>query len=346
MNFIKFNSVLVFLISFNSFSQFSQFNRIKDSKILSEEEAEISLIYDKPEELRILAFDIPIYSSKISGIETSPFELRLGMNYIGKGKINGGFSQKFSLKSFIRDQNIIKDLQSLGPYEPIKYSNEYEGYLNYFFVEKTAIKKQSVLVCEDLNYNYLAILNVHRINKFGLSLGVIGGKTKYDLGNLKMNLTSYNTPITSLNEEFFRQHTNQNYLFLKVGVAYNKLTNFIVDSEKYGKKFGTESWLLSGNLLFAVQNKFQDVIAVGFGSPSRYVIENEFVKKIPLGFEIGAKKSTRGNSGSLDTRLRYQPGLSGKFELMFLVSISYQIDFFHLKEFEIPDLFKFKKKNC
>ncbi len=161
-----------------------------------------------------------------------------------------------------------------------------------------------------------------------------------------MNLTSYNNPITSLNEDFFRQHTIQNYLFLKVGVAYNKLTNFVVDSEKYGKKIGTESWLLSGNLLFAVENKFQDVIAVGYGSPSRYVNENEFVKKIPFGFEIGAKKSTRGNSGSLDTRFRHQPRLSGKFELMFLISISYQIDFFHLMEFEIPDLFKFKKKKC
>lgn len=74
MSFIKFNSALVFFISFNSFSQFSQFNRIKESKILSEEEAEISLIYDKPEELRILAFDIPTISGvKFSGLETGIF---------------------------------------------------------------------------------------------------------------------------------------------------------------------------------------------------------------------------------------------------------------------------------
>jgi hypothetical protein len=344
MNFKKFNLVLVFFISFNSFSQFSPLDGLKKTKFLSEEETEISLIYDKPEELRILAFYIPtLVGVKFSGMETSIFDLRLGMYYIGKGKLNGGFSQKFTLKSLPLYHDIDSDI--IGPYDPIKFSNEYEGYLNYFFVEKTDIKKQSVLVCADLRYEYYTSLNVHRINKFGLSLGVIGGKMKYDLGKLKMNLTSYYNPNTSLNEEFFEQHTNQNYLFLKAGVAYNKLTDFVVDSEKFGKKIGTVSWLFSANLLFAVQNKFQDVILGGF-SPTRYVIENEFVKKNPIGFEIGAKQSTRGNTVSLDTRLRYQPGLSGRFGLMFLASVSYQIDFFHLKEFEIPDLFKFKKKKC
>lgn len=257
--------------------------------------------------------------------------------------MNGGFSQNFTLKSLPNVQDI--DSESLGPYDPIKFSNDYEGYLNYFFVEKTGIKKQSVLLCDDTRYEYYTNLNVHRINKFGLSFGVIGGKMKYDLGKLKMNLTSYTTPITLLNEDFFRQHTNQNYLFLKAGVAFNKLTDFVVYSEKYGKRIGTESWLFSANLLFAVQNKFQDVILGGF-SPTRYVIENEFVKKNPIGFEIGAKKSTRGNTFSFDSRLRYHPGLSGINGLMFLASVSYQIDFFHLKEFEIPNLFEFKKKKC
>jgi hypothetical protein len=344
MSFIKFNFVLAFFISFSSFSQFSPLDGLKKTKFLSEEEAEISLIYDKPEELRILAFDIPTLTGvKVSGMEMSIFDLKIGLNYIGKGKLNGGLSQKFTLFSLPNNQDI--DFESLGPYEPIKFSNEYEGYLNYFFVENTDIKKQTVLVCQDLRYEYFANINAHRINKFGLSLGVIGGKMKYDLGKLKMNLTSYNNPTTSLNEEFFRQHTNQNYLFLKAGVAYNKLTDFVVDSEKFGKKIGTESWLFSANLLFAVQNKFQDVILGGF-NPTRYVIENEFVKKNPIGFEIGAKKSTRGNTFSFDSRLRYQPGLSGRFGLMFLASVSYQIDFFHLKEFEIPELFKFKKKRC
>jgi hypothetical protein len=299
---------------------------------------DIKVLYDDPEELRILAFEIPIYTMKFSNMENCWYEMRLGMSYLGKGRINGGFYHKTSFKSM--NLGRFDDLSKVDvyPVEPRRFSNEYEGYLNIFLHEDLDEKKVGVIVNQKKNVLSYAEVDAHTLQKIGLSVGVIGGNLKYDLDKMNLNLVSFDQPTTTINESFFRQFTIQNYFILKAGGVFNRLIDLDIHTSQYGKKNGSSSWLLSANLLFALKNNFQDVYVNNNSSnnPTRYIIDNSLMKKNPIGFELGAKYAIKGNAASIDARYRYHPGFSKMFSSMLLVTVSYQIDFFHLKDWQSP----------
>lgn len=340
---------LFILFASNSFAQFpampgsttptvgpgSQGDRMLNQHFITTKnipEEDFELVSDNPELLRILALDIPIYSAKISSMETNWFEMRPGISYLGKGKLNGGFSYRISLIT-MGSRTIDNYFTNATPVEPIKNSKEFDAYLNFFFFEKLFEKKEGILVEAKRSIYTLALTNMHNLKKFGISVGAYGGKLNYNLGRTNLNLISYNQPTTTLSDKFSDQYTVQNYFVLKAGAVYNRLTDAEINTKKYGKKIGSTSWLISANLLYAVKNNFQDVNVGNNNQTTRYVIDHSIMKKNNIGIELCARYTVRGNALSMEAKYRYHPGLANVFSSMYMVSINYQLDFFHLKEF-------------
>jgi len=288
---------------------------------------------EDPKALNIIALEIPIWHMNGSLVNSSLYNIKTSLSYVGAGKVNGGAT--FNWRVFDRIYPSSYDDSDYGIHEMMvsKFkapaAQSLDVWVAYFFKEKLVPTKERVQLKRAGNTTYYTNVDTKAYKRTGVELGYSQGFTWYNMNNMRVAVEEPN----SGSKRFFEsnsQTTVQTFKVLKVGLIFTKAVNVNLEVEGYGTKRSGYVNQNSFNLLFAVQNRFDDVL-VGYPNTSNNSLEftrynfSDDNKRLPLGFEYKFKKYSKGWF-SYEAGAGYYPGLLKKINLGVFAGVSIQID--------------------
>jgi hypothetical protein len=125
--------------------------------------------------------------------------------------------------------------------------------------------------------------------------------------------------------------TMQNYKFIKVGIGRTKAVNLVLNAEGFGKRSAKHITTSNFNLIFAIQNDFDDVYV---GTPntttnklevSKHTISSDN-KKLPIGFEYTFREVSKNTYFTYEYGIKYLPGMMKNINLMVTFGVSVCFD--------------------
>lgn len=290
---------------------------------------------EDPYNLSILNLELPIWHLFGSMYNTSLYDVKSSLSYVGKGKINGGATFNWQLGDRIMPDS---DDRTEYVYTPMVMSQfktapaqSFEAWGTYFFREEDYPQEVSIRIKKVGNTIYYTNVEAHEVRKIGLRLGYKQGYTWYNMNNMDMIVAPAATPSLTETVNFNSMSTFQNYKMIKAGISITKSTNVKVQLEEYGERKSSGITMDNFNLIFAVQNDFEDVIV---GRPNTDNNTIEFVeylfsdenKRLPIGFEY-THKSYSKDWFSYEYGIGYYPGLMKKINIGVHFGASVSIDF-------------------
>lgn len=301
----------------------------------SKEIVYISEMKEDPKGLSLLSLEIPIWHLFGSKINTSFYDLKTSFSYVGTGKVNGGAT--FNMR--------LGDRTTPGTYERTDYvyqnmvmsqyetapAQSFEMWGAYFFTEKMKKKQVAITVEKVGNIIYYTNVDANQLTKIGLNLGYKQGFTWYNMNNTPMLVSAPETPTVTESVSFGSMSTVQNYKLLKTGITITQATNVKVTLEEYGERKSDNLVVNSFNVLFALQNDFENVLV---GRTDNNANELEFLpfnfsednKRLPIGFEF-TRKIYGKSLFTYEYGIGYYPGLMKNFNLGVNFGVSLNFDF-------------------
>lgn len=299
-----------------------------------------SEVYDAPEELSLFSINLPLYHGSFSKLNFSLYDLNGRIHYVGKGKINGGIAYRLGLADKLlpkteETNEIVRQNHVMSIFDP-EHAQNFDAYATYFFLEKEKnVNTNFTLKTEGHYYRttYYSKVRTKAIFKHGINLGYSQGFTWYNMNNTDLKL--YNRPNDITKEVNLQSmSTVQHYSFIKLGYQRQRIVNAKMKFEKYGVR-GVQQIIVTGaNLIYALQNDFDDVY-LGDYQPNngdkvyyeRYEVDpsNKFLN---VGIEFYQRFIFKRNLLSFEYRAGYLPGMMNNLNFMFNVGVNFQIDFF------------------
>ena len=314
-------ATIFIIVSLLSFSQ-------TDNKVLT-----IKSFEEKPDDLNFLSIQLPLWHLNGSPVNTSLYDLKGSFAYAGTKKLNGGIQYNWRLgdrllpDTYERTEYVYQNM-IYSKYKSAA-SKVIDFWANYFFTNKTKTSNESIELKRVGRTIYVTNVDVSQYCRTGINLGYRQGFTWYNLNNKPIILENTSTGVPlEFNEQ--SASTFQSFGIISAGLSFSKSVNFKVDIEDYGVKTMSRLNVSSFNLLFAVQNKFEDVLVGQLNTLSSQVefIEYAFSdenKKLPIGFEFNQRNYVK-SWGTFEYGIGYYPGLLKKINIGVHVGASIHLD--------------------
>ena len=281
-----------------------------------------SLIFDSPEDLRILSFNLPIWNIAVAKINTSIYDLNFATLY-HTPKYQAYVRYKYGLGDQIAPDSYEGSAghPQMFSVNKVPKSQEFNLMGTYFISsKKLATEERMKLKTTGKVTTFTTIPNT-TLKSVGLNLGYTQGFTWYNMNNASITGESGGT---SREYKLASMTTVQTYKFIKAGLSFTRATYVKAKFDNYGvRESGTliTTWL---NLICAVQNDFDDVFVpvdeFGNGGAEQTMIMrasiNEANKKLPVGIEFGQRFSSNKGFISLEYGVKYLPGFLGNINFM------------------------------
>lgn len=309
------------LISLSSFAQ-------KDQEVVYFTELE-----EKPKDLSVLSLELPIWHLTGSQVNFSLYDLKTSLTYLGGSKINGGatFNWKIGdriLPDTYEGLEYVNNNMVMSQNESVR-AQSLNVWGTYFFKESLEPVTETIRLKKVGNTIYVTNVDTKAFKRMGFNLGYTQGYTWYNLNNMSISVAREETPTAIETVSENSQSTMQDYKHIKAGITFTKAVNMKVNVKDYGVRKSNHITMNSFNVIYAIQNDFDDVY---WGRYNTYTNEVEYLpylftddnKKLPIGFEY-THKSMDSGWFSYEYGVGYYPGLLKKINIgvHFGVSVSF-----------------------
>jgi hypothetical protein len=299
----------------------------------------INSMTENPGKLSFLSLELPIWHLWGSPLNSSLYDLKSSLSYVGSGKFNGGATLNLQLGDRIAPDtyervDFVYQPMAMSQYETAP-AKSFEVWGSYFFTDKLKPKKVPITVKRVGDTIYFTNVDAHQQKKIGWRFGYKQGFTWYNMNNTEMLVSQAETPTVTESISYSSMSTVQSYKILKAGLTFSKATNVKVQLEDYGERTSKSLTLTSFNVLFAVQNDFENLV-VGKPNPSNNTIEflnynfSDENKRLPIGFEFNRKLYSKSII-SYEYGIGYYPGLMKRVNIGVNFGVSINIDFLRKK---------------
>ncbi|RFC53175.1 hypothetical protein [Brumimicrobium aurantiacum] len=297
-------------------------------------------IFDAPSQLSMFTLNIPIYHGSLSPINTSAYDLKASLQYIGKGPVNGRISYNYALGDKVNKTSLQGDeyvrVDNVIPFYHPKNAQTFNAEATFFFADYETIENTSIYLKTKKSYNtkttFYSNFKTKYITKHGVTVGVKQGYTWHHLNVNNLQLYNEEYDITR-SVDLGPMSTVQNYQHIKIGYQKQKIINVRKNFEKFGENGESKINVTGFNVLYALQNEFEDVY-LGEYYPNKddmtyyekYQIspENQFLN---FGFEFYQRFYNKESNFAFEYSLAYLPGMLYNINIMAQAGISFQIDF-------------------
>ena len=298
------------------------------------------VVSDRPEDLRMLGLTIPIWNASGSFFNCSLYDLNLTGTYYAN-KFQGSLRYKLG----VGDRMFPESLERMDyPNQPMlfsvneaKMSQELNAVGTYFFTSSESEQIETIHLKTAGNTSYVTKVPVKELTKIGVNFGYAQGFTWYNMNRMKVSYEFDDLPGTVIKDQSLSSMGSvQNYKFLKAGLTFSQSYNFKGNFEGYGDRTTSQLKTTYFNVIFALQNEFDDVYvsvpeSEDFnGELGQYVSRASIDaqnKKLPFGFEFGRKTMTKESGISTEFAIKYLPGFVGNINLMIELGASYTFNF-------------------
>lgn len=342
---MKMNKTIVLSIVFQLIFNISTFAQNEEDETLT-----YMVEYEAPEKLSMLSFNLPIWHLGLAKTNFSIYDLKGSIHYVGAGKINGGVSYKLGVGDKLipdTDEGIeyARSSYVMSMFKPGK-AQEVSAYATFFIKETTGSKEESYSIKKTGRIHYYTMVNTKYHKKHGISVGYSQGFTWYNMNKISLDLHSeqYNVSRT---EQLNSMSTVQQYKFITLGYQHIKSVNSKMNFAKYGFRDSRFITVTGANVIYAIQNKFDDVYFgsydpnAGGGNGTIYFEQfaiAESNKRLNIGVEFYQRYFIKRFPISFEYKVAYLPGLLKNLNVMLNIGVNFQIDALrgNLKKFEKP----------
>jgi hypothetical protein len=293
----------------------------------------ITSMEEKPEDLRFLTLELPIWHLTGSMVNFSLYDAKGTFAYNGSGKLNGGLSYNLKLgdrilpETYERTDYVYQNMIMSKFNAPSAQSLDVYG--TYFFKDEMKKVTETITLKRVGNVIYVTNVETDEYTRMGLTLGYNQGFTWYNMNNMDIVLVDPNTN-TNQTFNYSSMSTVQTHKMIKAGITISKAVNLKVNVEEYGTRTSAHLKTNTFSLIYAIQNDFDDVLV---GVPNTSSNEIQFLEyafsdenaRLPIGFEYKHKEHPKGWL-SYEYGVGYYPGLMKKINIGVHFGISLQID--------------------
>lgn len=297
------------------------------------------LIYDKPQEIKMMSLMLPLWNLAGSKINSSIYDLNTSLLYTDT-KFQGLVRYKMGLGDKIAPETY----EGAYPNHPLMFSinevpksQEFSAIGTYFLEGEDVIEEQRVKLKREGNVETVTDIPVSAYKSMGINLGYSQGFTWYNMNNTNVNAV-LRDDASEQTYKLASMSTIQNYKFVKIGATFLKTVDMKAEFDGYGiRDIGIvkTTWV---NVIGAVQNQFDDVyVPVSGGadndlssSQTVYVTKaniNDHNKKLAVGFEFGQRYSFKRSFFSFEYGVKYLPGLMNNLNFMIDLGLNININF-------------------
>ncbi len=251
------------------FSQEKENIEIK-SKANDKKNIDYFVVRDNPRDLKIGSLTIPIWNATGSLLNSSLYDLNL-MGTYHKERFHGNLKYRFSLLDRMFPESFEFGDYPNHPYvfsvNKVKNAQDVDAVGTYFLYFRQKKGEEPIPLRSAGNITYYTIVPVTYLYKMGVNLGYAQGFSWYNMNFMKLNYEFNDLPgIVRKDETFGSMGTVQTFKFIKTGLTFTKAYDFTGNFDGYGERTNGEITTTFFNLLFAVQNEFDDVYVPVFES--------------------------------------------------------------------------------
>lgn len=297
----------------------------------------IDKLEENPQDLSFFVIQLPIWHLAGSKINTSILDLKGDISYIGKSRFNSGLSYKYGMGDKIAPDtyeftdNLNKGL--IMSVNEVPKSQELELRGTFYFAENLRDIDETIKLKQVGNVNYVTTIKTKELVRTGINFSYSQGFTWYNMNNVELKFRPLASP-TEQNERLFSDismSTIQDYKFIKFGVSRSKAVSLKINAKGYGDKEVRRISVKNFNVIYAVQNKFDDVF-VGTENTNNNTVElvrysmDSWNQKLPFGFEFTGREVYKKSFVAFDYGIKYLPGLLKNINLMVTFGVSLNFD--------------------
>jgi hypothetical protein len=290
-------------------------------QLLTSAQVKVAILEDDPNAIKPFRFRIPLWIINPASYNFSAYDARLGMDWRATRKLL--IAADYSIGLFDR---LLPESESGSEYpsNPFMLSQKEDTKSNYFsfeltynFSEKTSVESMAVNLGSRGNIQYYTTVPGNVYKALGLHAGLKKGVTWYHFGDVPIQYGG--AEESRFGDYFVDRSTYLTYTQLRIGLAYQKVTNLHIEAQGYGK--GSDAGIVQYHidLLPTLSAEVDDVYYVerniNNGDPNGYtyfpVQINEPNEKSKMGFELGVKFIPTMSSFAYHANLGRVPGFKG-----------------------------------
>ncbi|TNF45899.1 MAG: hypothetical protein EP305_12725 [Bacteroidetes bacterium] len=305
----------------------------------------IDKVAEKPENLSLLVWQIPLWHMAGSKINSSLLDLKTTIAYVGKGNLNYGISYKYGLGDHIFPENneftdVLSNELVMSKFK-VPHAQELNVYGTYFFNSSMKEVEQTLRLKQVGQTVYVTSVPAMQQVKMGVNLGYAQGFTWYNMNKIDLSVSPrIDSPEIIEQVSMQSMSTVQEYKFLKAGISISKAVNIKVNAQGYGERRASWVSVDNFNVIAALQNDFDDVyvgrVNTDGGGLTVMLVEytmDAYNKKLPIGFEYTHHMYSKGSAWSYEYGIKYLPGLVKNLNFMATLGVSLNIDFLKKNNF-------------
>ena len=296
-----------------------------------------SYVYQKPEKFAMLPINIPLMHFTLGKTNTSLYDVKPSIYYLGAGRVNGGISFRYGLgdkvmPKTLEKERIIRDDHMMSVNKPGK-SMDFSAQATVFLKEAKKSKIVSLSLSESRTTSYYTKVEVDVLVKHGLTIGYNQGHSWYNMNNQEIDLVH---PATNMETtvKFNSMSSVQEFKIIKFGYQHTRTINSMFEVEKYGERAKSSIVVTGVNFMYALTNKFDDVLVGKYiqndgGDGKMHYAQFNFASTnalINFGGEFYQQYYIKHSPISLEYRIALLPGLKGILNYALSIGGNIQID--------------------
>ncbi len=314
-------------------------NKNGDEKAIS-----YSVISDKPRNLKLAALSIPIWNGTASPINSSLYDANVAgtfhfLNFQVAARYKFGLGDKLLPDSYEFSEYPNQD--HIYSVNKAQKAQEFNLITTYFFNLTESKGEARIHLKTSGNTSYVTDVPVTFLKKIGFNVGYTQGFTWYNMNRMDLSAEFVEIPgEVRTFSSLASMSSMQTYKFIKTGITYTRAFDFKGNFEGYGNRQNSEIKTTYFNVMFAVQNEFDDVYApVGATTQNNYYYSSaneRYVsrasidkqnKKLAIGAEFGQNFMSKKSGVSMNYAVKYLPGFVKNINFALELGIGYTFNF-------------------
>lgn len=313
-------------------------NKAGDERTIS-----YSVISDSPRDLQLAALTIPIWNGTASTLNSSLYDANFtglyhGLKFQVAARYKLGVGDKLLPDSY--EFSDYPNQDHIYSVNKASKAQDFSLLTTYFFNLAESKGEARIHLRTSGNTSYVTDVPVTYLKKIGFNVGYSQGFTWYNMNKMDLSAEFLEVPGDVRSFSLASMSSMQTYKFIKTGLTFTKAFDFAGNFEGYGKRKNAEIKTTYFNLLFAVQNDFDDVYApVAATTQENYYyssVNERYVsrasidkqnKKLGIGAEFGQNFMSKQSGVSFGYAVKYTPGFVGNINFVLELGVGYTFNF-------------------
>jgi hypothetical protein len=212
-------------------------------------------------------------------------------------------------------------------------AQDFSAQATFFIAEKNKDVEERIRLKTEGKVVTVTDVKTKQLIKTGINLGYSQGFTWYNMNNMNLAVQALDNANDQQTVSFNSMSSMQNYKFLKLGLNITKSVGLKLNAEGYGERESRNISVLNFNVIYALQNQFDDVYVGRYNTDNNEVQLMKYTMdglnaKLPFGVELNYKEFIKKSAFSYEIGVKYLPGLIKQINLMATFGLSVNIDFF------------------